>query len=59
MIESFFGTLNAEYYHLETHDGIEALKAGLHDYIRYYNHERTKLGLHRLSPVEYRLRNTD
>lgn len=30
----------------------------VHDYIRYYNHERIKLGLQGLSPVEYRLRNT-
>ena len=42
----------AEYYHLETHDGIAALEAGVHDYIRYYNHERIKLGLQGLSPVE-------
>lgn len=58
VIESFFGTLKAEYYHLETHQGIAALEAGVHDYIRYYNHERIKLGLQGLSPVEYRVRNT-
>jgi len=58
VIESFFGTLKAEYYHLEKHDGIAALKAGVHDYTRQYNCERIKLGLHGLSPVEYRLRNT-
>lgn len=58
VIESFFGTLKAEYYHLATLNGIEALEAGVHDYIRYYNHERIKLGLKGLSPVDYRLRNT-
>lgn len=58
MIESFFGTLKAEYYLLETHDGITALEAGVHDYIRHYNHERIKLGPQGLSPVEYRLRST-
>ena len=26
------------------------------DYICYYNYERVKLGLQRLSPVEYRLK---
>lgn len=41
-----------------THDGIAALEAGVHDYIRYYNHERIKLGLQGLSPVKYRLKNT-
>jgi putative transposase len=58
VIESFFGTLKAEYYHLATLDGIETLEAGVDDYIRYYNHERIKLGFQGLSPVEYRLRNT-
>lgn len=57
-IESFFGTLKTEYYHLASLDGIETLEAGVRDYIRYYNHERIKLGLQGLSPVEYRLRNT-
>jgi transposase InsO family protein len=34
VIGSFFGTLKAEYYYLEMHDGIAALEAGVHDYIR-------------------------
>ena len=58
VIESFFGTLKAEYLHLATFDGLAALEAGVHDYIHYYNHERIKLGLRGLSPVEYRLRST-
>ena len=56
VIESFFGTLKAEYYHLATLDGIETLEAGVHDYIHYYNHERIKLRLNELSLVGYRLR---
>ena len=31
VIESFFGTLKAEYYHLATLDGIETLEAGVHE----------------------------
>lgn len=58
VIESFFGTLKAEYFHLATLDGLEDLEAGVHDYIHYYNHERIKLRLQGLSPVEYRLKNT-
>ncbi|WP_445228149.1 IS3 family transposase [Comamonas sp. MYb21] len=38
VIESFFGTLKAEYLHLTITGGIEALEAGVHDYISYYNH---------------------
>jgi putative transposase len=56
--ESFFGTLKAEYFHLAALDNLEALEAGVHDYSHYYNHERIKLGLQGLSPVEYRLRKT-
>ena len=54
-IKSFFGTLKAEYFRLEKFDGIEQLEAGIHQYIRYYNHERIKGKLQGLSPVEYRL----
>jgi putative transposase len=31
------------------------LRGALHDYIRYYNVDRIKLGLGGLSPVEYRM----
>ena len=54
-IESFFGTLKAEYFHLAMPE-LYALEAGVHDYINYYNHERIKLGLQGLSPVAFRLR---
>ncbi len=57
-IESFFGTLKAEYFHLKRPDSVDALEAGVHDYVQYYNRERIKLGLQGLSPVEYRLRST-
>lgn len=57
-IESFFGPLKAEYFHLEKPDSMDVLEAGVHDYVYYYNHERIKLGLQGLSPVQYRLRST-
>ena len=56
-IESFFGTLKAEFFHLGKFDSLAQLEAGVHDYIRYYNNERIKLGLRGLSPVDYRLNN--
>ena len=58
VIESFFGTLKAEYFHLAAPNSIDELEAGVHDYVHYYNNERIKLKLKGLSPVEYRLRNT-
>ena len=38
-------------------DSMAQLEAGVEDYIHHYNHERIKLGLQRLSPVDYRLIN--
>lgn len=58
VIESFFGTLKAEYFHLAVPNSIDALEAGVHSYVRYYNRERIKLWLQGLSQVEYQLRNT-
>ena len=57
-IESFFGTLKAEYFRLAAPSSLDVLEAGVHDYVNYYNRERIKLRLNGLSPVEYRLRNT-
>uniref|UniRef100_UPI0025D40B7C IS3 family transposase n=1 Tax=uncultured Acidovorax sp. TaxID=158751 RepID=UPI0025D40B7C len=57
-VESFFGSLKAEYFRLERPDSIDALEAGVHDYVHYYNHERIKLRLQGLNPVKYRLRST-
>jgi putative transposase len=53
-MESFFGTLKSEFFHLNTFESIDALKAGIKQYIHYYNHKRIKLKLKGLSPVMYR-----
>ena len=58
VIESFFGTLKAEYFHLASPNNVDELEAGVHDFVRYYNHERIKLRFKGLSPVKYWLRNT-
>ena len=53
-MESFFGTLKAEFFHLNRFESVEQLQAGIRQYIRYYNHDRIKLKLKGLSPVQYR-----
>lgn len=58
VIESFFGTLKAEYFHLATLGSLDELGAGVHNYIYYYDNERIKLRLQGVSPVKYRMRNT-
>ena len=58
VIESFFGTLKAEYFHLASPYSVDELEAGVHDCFHYYNHERIKLRIKGRSAVEYRLRKT-
>lgn len=53
-MESFFATLKSELFHPNRFESIQSLKDGIKDYIHYYNHERIKLKLKGLSPVQYR-----
>lgn len=53
-MESFFGTLKSEFFHLNEFDSVQQLQAGIGQYIHYYNHERIRLKLKGLSPVQYR-----
>ena len=53
-MESFFGTLKSECFHLHKFESIQQLRAGIDEYIHYYNHERIKTKLNGLSPVQYR-----
>lgn len=58
-MESFFGVLKSECFHNSKFSGIDDLKNTIVDYIRYYNHDRIKIGLGGMSPVQYRLAHTD
>jgi transposase InsO family protein len=53
-MESFFGTLKSEFFYLNEFESMEQLQAGIQQYIHYYNHERIRLKLNGLSPVQYR-----
>ena len=44
--------------HLAAPNCIDSPELGGHDSVHYYKHERIKIGLQGLSPVEYRLRST-
>jgi putative transposase len=57
-IESFFGTLKSEFFHLTKFTSLDELKAGLDEYIRYYNVDRIKQRLNYLSPLAFRLQFT-
>jgi transposase InsO family protein len=53
-MESFFGTLKSECFRLRRFDSVDQLQTELARYIHYYNHDRIKLKLKGLSPVQYR-----
>lgn len=53
-MESFFATLKSEFFHPTTFETVQSLQDGIADYIHYYNHDRIKLKLKGLSPVQYR-----
>lgn len=53
-MESFFGRLKTECYFGKRFDTFAELERTLHEYVRYYNHERIQVKLKGLSPVEYR-----
>jgi len=54
-MESFFAVLKTEYFYLNKFKSVDELQEGLKTYIQYYNHERIRLKLNGLSPVQYRL----
>ncbi len=53
-MESFFAVLKTELFYLNKFTSVEQLQHGIDEYIHYYNHERIKLILKGLSPVQYR-----
>lgn len=53
-IESFFGHLKSECFHLHTFESEEQLIQIVEEYIHFYNHERFQKKLNNLSPVEFR-----
>lgn len=54
VIESFFGILKSELFHGKQFESVTCFIRELKAYIRYYNHDRLKLKLNGLSPVQYR-----
>ena len=53
-MESFFGILKSESFYGEKFKTVDDLEQTVKEYIHYYNHERIKVKLKGLSPVEYR-----
>ena len=54
IIENFFGILKSELFHLKKYNSINELKQDIKEYINYYNNERIKSNLNKMSPIQYR-----
>jgi transposase InsO family protein len=54
IIENFFGTLKSELFYIKKFRTIEELKNEIKQYINYYNNERIKSNLNKMSPIKYR-----
>ena len=55
VMENFFGIVKSECFYLKKFESVDQLEEALHEYIRYYNHDRIKQKLKGLSPVQYRI----
>lgn len=53
-MESWFATLKTECFYLNRYDSVEQLQRAIGQFIHYYNHQRIRLKLKGLSPVQYR-----
>lgn len=58
VMENFFGILKSECWYCEEYHDVSQLREAVDEYIRYYNHERIKVKLNGLSPVQYRTQGT-
>jgi putative transposase len=54
IIENFFGILKSELFYLKKYKSINELKQEIIEYIKYYNNERIKSNLNKMSPIQYR-----
>lgn len=53
-MESFFGILKSECFYGQQFSSLDQLEQVVKEYIHYYNHDRIKVKLEGLSPVQYR-----
>tara|TARA_R110001592_G_scaffold249044_1_gene511469 strand:+ start:187 stop:1020 length:834 start_codon:yes stop_codon:yes gene_type:complete len=54
IIENFFGILKSELFYTMKFKDINHLKSEIKEYINYYNNERIKSNLNKMSPIKYR-----
>ena len=53
IIETFFGILKSELFYLKKYTSTDQLKKQIKEYINYYNNDRSKSNLNKMSPIKY------
>ncbi len=59
LMENFFSVLKTEFFHRQKFESVTCFIKELKAYLRYYNHDRIKLKLKGLSPVQYRIQSSN
>jgi putative transposase len=54
IIENFFGIVKSELFYIQKFKSVGHLKQEIKQYIDYYNKERIKSNLNKMSPIKYR-----
>lgn len=54
VMENFFGVIKSELFYIQKFESIDNLKKEIKQYIHYYNNDRIKSNLNKMSPIEYR-----
>ena len=54
VMENFFGILKSELFYIQQFKSFESLQQAIIEYVHYFNHDRIKLKLNGLTPVQYR-----
>ncbi len=54
IIENFFGVLKSELFYIQKFASLDQLKREIKKYINYYNNDRIKSNLKKMSPIQYR-----
>lgn len=54
-MESFFAVLKTEFFYPNKFENVDQFAERLREYIHYYNHDRIKMKLNGMSPVQYRV----
>ena len=53
IIENFFGILKSELFCIQKFESLDEIKREVKQYLSYYNSERIKSNVNKMSPIQY------